>query len=684
MGDEFAALCDRISDVVTELEGRGLTVKYRILGITELRRCATQTVSDLIPNGTVDHPEDWGPAIVDLSSRYEWEPGYTRLIIPMSDEGPQDGQPEEDPGPDRDAIDEAVATARNNQVIVSPVQGTEARSEGDPVKVERLMRDLAAGTGGLYFRSTEPASDLADALVNLIGSASCTPVIESVSPECDITESTAVTISGQSFLPQATVELRSLEGGGWFSAVNVTVVSDTQITFHVPASLSSGPYQVRVTNPGDRHSPPVTIQVGAGTCPSACPEIPSTPYYTHYFRNVTIDDEAAPAGTLVEAFNPRGDLVGCFEVTTPGQYGYMRVYGEDPDASPPTPGMRTLEPVTFKVDDQCADTSPLPIVPWIDDKGYHVVDLSSPCRPDQRIPLHQGWNWFSINRTPPDPRPASVLAPIDGKYDLVLGEWGIYAPPPANIFFNTLATILPGEGYMIHMTEDAQEPNPLLVDGPLVPAWTPIPLHTGWDWFGYLPEQALEIARALITITGRYDAVLGEQGSYRPPPAAPAPNPLTQLEPGRGYMAHMTQPGLLVYSTSGSVGQTTEEERPAQSSEACDLTPTPYFTHYFGSAISNGESAPAGALVEALNPRGDVVGCFEVTTPGFYGYMRVYGEDPDTSVPGMRAGEAVAFRIDGMQAATTPPAVTWQDDKLVHEVNLNVTTISVFLPLAVR
>ena len=382
------------------------------------------------------------------------------------------------------------------------------------------------------------------------------------------------------------------------------------------------------------------------------------------------------------ALNPRGDVVGCFEVTMLGLYGYMRVYGEDTTVSPPVPGMRAGEPVTFKVNGECADTDPSPVL-WQDDKRYHAVDLTSPCVQEQRIPLHGGWNWFSINRTPPDSSVPIVLTAIGGKFDLVLGKDGVYAPPPANPAFNTLNDVLASDGYMIHMTQAAQEPDPLLVTGPLVPANTPIALHSGWNWFGYLPESAQEVSYALSSIAGKYDLVLGELGTYAPPPANPAFNTLTHLEPGRGYLTHMTQAATLVYPVTATAGQRALTTQPAQT---CAVPTTPYFTHYYGDVTIEGSSAPAGAIVEALSPRGDVVGCFEVATSGLYGYMRVYGEDTSVSppVPGMMDGEEVTFRVDGMFADSVPSPVIWQDDKRTHEVHLGARRHGIFLPLTLR
>jgi len=417
-----------------------------------------------------------------------------------------------------------------------------------------------------------------------------------------------------------------------------------------------------------------------------CPEIQNTPYFTHYYGNVTINESPAPARTIVQALNPRGDTVGCFTVTTAGLYGYMRVYGEDTSSWPHIPGMRPFEPVTFKVNGQCTIASPAPVL-WQDDKGNHTVNLSSPCEQEQRIPLHSGWNWFSIYNSPSDPSVGTVLASIAGKYSLVLGEDGVYKLPPANPIFNTLPGILPAKGYMIYMTQAAEEPSPLLVTGAFLPDNTPISLHSGWNWLGCLPERAQSVSHALGSITGKYDLVQGELGTYAPPPADPRFNTLSNLEPRRGYLIRMTRGATLVYPLTAAVGQAAPA---AQPEDADDLNRTPYFTHYYGSVTAAGLPAPAGAIVEALSPRSDVVGSFQVKIPGFYGYMRVYGEDASASppIPGMRAGETMIFRIHGNPATAVPSPVLWQDDKGTHEVSLrtnqSVSINLVFVPLLLK
>ncbi len=102
---------------------------------------------------------------------------------------------------------------------------------------------------------------------------------------------------------------------------------------------------------------------------------------------------------------------------------------------------------------------------------------------------------------------------------------------------------------------------------------------------------------------------------------------------------------------------------------------TPSFSFAYGLVQLDGTSAPIGTVVEASSPRGDVVGCFEVTDNGAYGAMYVYGEDTSVSpaIPGMRDGEIVAFHVDGVQASAVPE-LAWHDDRDLHQVDLDAQT----------
>ena len=107
--------------------------------------------------------------------------------------------------------------------------------------------------------------------------------------------------------------------------------------------------------------------------------------------------------------------------------------------------------------------------------------------------------------------------------------------------------------------------------------------------------------------------------------------------------------------------------------QACSgVQPTPNFSEYYGSVSLDGGAAPAGTLIEAYSPRGDKVGCVQVSVPGYYPYMRVYGAEGTT--PGMYNNEEVTFKVGGHLATTDPSPVIWTNDWDQHEVSLSATT----------
>ncbi|MCP4592525.1 MAG: hypothetical protein GY842_17460, partial [bacterium] len=227
MSDEIDGLCDVIGDVIDALAQQGLTVNAEILSIWDSTRaaggqgdvsggddglrgervacsCCTNTVQDLYGTTTPGLPEilgdcggdgvegereEWGPATAIVSANRTWTADATRLIIPLTDEGPRCGDPVYDPGSDRDAIEHAIPIVNSNGVVVSPVIGTPF-----PPDVLTLAEDLAAGgaPGGRVFRTD--VQDLADDIVSAITEA-CSSATDcnsnGIPDDCDIAAGTS-------------------------------------------------------------------------------------------------------------------------------------------------------------------------------------------------------------------------------------------------------------------------------------------------------------------------------------------------------------------------------------------------------------------------------------------------------------------------------------------------------------
>jgi len=168
MNDEFDVLCTRISTIVEGLRNQGINLEDRIYGIRYDRSCTEDTVYNVTINSggtpTVNQYEDWGPAIVDLSNHYPWQSGYVRVVIPMSDEGTQDGNYWDNA--DEQVTDDAINAATGNNVVIIPVL-----CSGWYQEMHDAADRMAQATHGQVFTSDQPDQDLVDGIIDAINEA---------------------------------------------------------------------------------------------------------------------------------------------------------------------------------------------------------------------------------------------------------------------------------------------------------------------------------------------------------------------------------------------------------------------------------------------------------------------------------------------------------------------------------
>lgn len=258
MGDEAAVLCSSMQTVVANLGALGVQVQPAFLGITQTGggfNCLTASVASLL--GTVvpgappcclalGNNEDWGPATAIVAQNYPWTPGAVRVVVPISDEGPRNGDLCNDPGDDRESIDNAVLIANANGVIVSPIAGTDS----DACTIT-LGQDLAAATGGLHFVSTQPAADLADAIFDLLFDA-CTGTTDCnenlVPDECDIASGTSTDTNSNGVPDECETECLAVigkaPGSSSLAALNHVFTVQTNHVTSYHAVLQEDPHEV--------------------------------------------------------------------------------------------------------------------------------------------------------------------------------------------------------------------------------------------------------------------------------------------------------------------------------------------------------------------------------------------------------------------------------------------------------
>lgn len=400
---------------------------------------------------------------------------------------------------------------------------------------------------------------------------------------------------------------------------------------------------------------------------------------------------------IVAAYNPRGDIVGCWVVLSSGLYGLMTIYGEDTSVVPHVPGMRDGETVIFKVNGMDAVASPA--LHWADDEISHLVNLNVIPLSEQVVPLQpQSWNFISLRVEPQSPSIDNVLGSIEGQYCRVHSEKEAYdCMVPSQ--FQSLSEMHAGIGYWIYIT--SAMPLSLTIRGVEALTPTPLNLHTGWNWIGYLPAVSLPITEALSSISGKFTRVL-DVGSHTYDVNLPLFSNLSQMAPGIGYQIFITSPATLIYSggLALALGASNSLEGPILAKTAAEtnislpilsaketslscpaVQTTNRYLFIFGSVTINGQPAPVNTVIEARNVQNVTAGCFQTTSAGIYPLMHIYGADSSVTpaVPGMATNELIRFFVNGFPAVASP-ALNWTNSKSSTQVNLSVTIRQVFVP----
>ena len=273
-----------------------------------------------------------------------------------------------------------------------------------------------------------------------------------------------------------------------------------------------------------------------------------------------------------------------------------------------------------------------------------IYRFGEPAR--QALPLSKGWTLISTNLEPVGIGIEGTLNLIAGKYDRVLGEAGSYNTS-IHSQFNTLHEIHAGQAYWIHTTM----PITLPITGHSIKPDTPIDLHAGWNWVGYLPQASMPVTQALASIEGKYTRVIGDDGSFVT--SLPSSfNTLKTMVPGKGYLIYMTEAATLTYP-SPAAAQEASPPQPLSDVALCpDLVRTPWFSEIYGLVAP----AAAGQVLRAVDGEGRVVGCARVRADGSYGLMRLYGGEDGLTGLRFQLGEAIL---------PAPPGFHWSPE---HEL----------------
>ncbi len=153
---------------------------------------------------------------------------------------------------------------------------------------------------------------------------------------------------------------------------------------------------------------------------------------------------------------------------------------------------------------------------------------------DLNLNLAKGWNWVSSNLSETEMQDAlSFLKPIEKVTERLVGQTTELYNDPKLGLVGGLKSINPSDGYKLLVTEPTQNSwsgNGCRADN------TPIQLHKGWNWIGYVPISSSDISEALAGLEPSENDVLKTLDAFATYSGGKWTGTLEKMEQGVGYM----------------------------------------------------------------------------------------------------------------------------------------------------
>lgn len=168
------------------------------------------------------------------------------------------------------------------------------------------------------------------------------------------------------------------------------------------------------------------------------------------------------------------------------------------------------------------------------------------------IILEKGWNWVSFNKNSPlmsslstffwalEPSNKDIVKTQNGysQYSGTSGNWS-----------KGLTSISYLLGYQIMISKL----DTIVFGGTsLIPENTPIPVNTGWNYIGYIPDLTMDVREAMRLFTPRESDIIKSQDAFAMFDSRTGwLGTLEVMQPGEGYMLKVNgSPGILTYPNS--------------------------------------------------------------------------------------------------------------------------------------
>lgn len=398
-----------------------------------------------------------------------------------------------------------------------------------------------------------------------------------------------------------------------------------------------------------------------------------TPEWVNLYCDLSyFDDMPLPLGTVIEAYDPRGNVCGRWEVSEVGRYGFMPVYANDPYSGSDA-GFLPGEMITLMVNGYNVDPLSGPLY-WGENGDRYEACFDGHSIIEVCIPLHMGWNLISWNVDTDVDDIETLAASVMDNVDVILSFESIgLTYDPLLPEFSTLHYMDHFHGAWFRMNAA----DTLCVEGMYVDPSTPIALEQNWNLVSYLPNDVLTVEDALNSIWSHIVVVLGfDGGGLVYDMAHPELSTLNDMAPTFGYWIKMTQAADLVYPGNVLFLNAAQPDATfTKNSQIPEVATSNIWINLYGSDVTvDNKPLAAGSVIQAYSENDVLVGEFVVREQGKFGFMPVYGlDDYSADDAGAGTGETIHLTVNGIEAEETINWTTNGDRVKINHFSLNAT-----------
>jgi hypothetical protein len=178
-----------------------------------------------------------------------------------------------------------------------------------------------------------------------------------------------------------------------------------------------------------------------------------------------------------------------------------------------------------------------------------------------KIPIQVGWNWISYNVGLPDPTVEKALESLSNPKGATIKSQTAFSSYSTSLL-SWVGSLKNLSHLSMYQYQSASTDSLLLLGSPLDPTM-PIPVVSGWNWIGFLPQRGMPVTTALSSLKPQNgDLIKGQFTFAQYVTGLGWLGNLTYMSSPNGYLLKLSSPGTLIYpKITGNNLQTDKVEK---------------------------------------------------------------------------------------------------------------------------